>query len=149
MTLKTLFTSCFILLICTMVLGRMLFSKTDQEESKKPPKPVNILLVGDSVDRYMVVDYCNSRRAYLCRSFSEYNGSYSPRNCSSRGSFPASLSSLFRFSKRIFSWGIVTCNDVRDGVTLAFLFNPQGVSPQPPWFWPRKIDGGIKWKNIG
>lgn len=30
------------------------------------------------------------------------------------------------------------CDDYKHHVSIGFLFNTQGVSPQPPWFWPQK-----------
>jgi hypothetical protein len=99
---------------------------------------INILLIGDSVDRYLVTDYCRQHNASMCATTKEYAGKYNTTNCTSRGSYPISLSDLFKFSKRIFPWSIVMCDDYKHHVSIGFLFNTQGVSPQPPWFWPQK-----------
>lgn len=107
-------------------------------------KRLKVLLIGDSVDRNLLMDYCRFREAKLCSTIEEYGVKYNTTNCTSRGSFPDTLSSLFDFSKRIFPWGVVICDDDERDVSIGFLFNTQGVSPHPPWFWPEKSSVGLE-----
>lgn len=105
---------------------------------------LNILLIGDSVDRFMVTDYCKAQHANLCATTQEFSGKFLLTNCTSRGSGASvALSSLFQFSERIFPWSVVMCDDFEQDISVGFLFNTQGVSPHPPWFWPAKSSVGL------
>ena len=108
----------------------------------------NLLLIGDSVDRYLVSDYCKARNANYCATIQDFGGKYTITNCTTKGSYPLPLSGLFSFTKRIFPWSVVFCEDFKEGVTVGFLFNTQGVSPCPPWFWPAKSMCGLENKNF-
>lgn len=105
---------------------------------------LNILLIGDSVDRYLVTDYCRAQNGNLCSTIDEFSGTYHLTNCTSRGSGSVALSALFQFSKRIYPWSVVICDDYEQELSLGFLFNTQGVSPHPPWFWPAKSTIGLE-----
>lgn len=128
-----------------VLLSSEFILKSMGRHASSHPQHLNILLIGDSVDRYLVTDYCRVQHvSNLCSTISEYSGKYHVTNCTSRGSGSVALSSLFQFSKRIFPWSVVMCDDFDQDISIGFLFNTQGVSPQPPWFWPAKSTTGLE-----
>jgi hypothetical protein len=133
-----------IIVICVYVVVLTGHAAKAVERVRNHKQHLNVLLVGDSVDRFLVTDYCRAQNANLCATIEEFGGKYHTTNCTSEGSYPVPLSSLFQFSKRIFPWSVVICDDTDHNVSIGFLFNTQGVSPQPPWFWPAKSTVGLE-----
>jgi hypothetical protein len=105
---------------------------------------LRILMVGDSVDRYAVHDWCLTKNGSFCKTHTENGWIWIPTNCTTIGSYPDPLYDLFKQSVRVYSWGVSVCDVLSENISLGFLFNMQGVSPNPPWFDPRKSHLGLE-----
>jgi hypothetical protein len=105
---------------------------------------LRVLSIGDSIDRYLIHDWCVNSGGNFCKSFDENGWIWKPTNCTSNSSNPRSVYSLFKNTMRVYSWEISICDNFSENVTLGFLFNMQGVSPYPPWFNQHKSHFGIE-----
>lgn len=96
-----------------------------------------ILLMGDSVDRYSVEDWCR-----------KYSGNIITDRSDDGTIFNKSLTldSLLKFyPRRSRSWELRICDAVSSrNVILAFIFNKIGVKAQPPWHCPIMTTSGLE-----
>jgi hypothetical protein len=105
---------------------------------------LRILSIGDSIDRYLLHDWCEETGGKYCRSYDENGWIWKPTNCTSHGSHPTPVFDLFKHTMRVYSWEIAICDNLAMNISLGFLFNMQGVSPYPPWFNQQKSHFGIE-----
>jgi hypothetical protein len=99
---------------------------------------LRVLFIGDSIDRYLLHDWCHATNGHDCQSVDEAGPAMKPFYCTTNASHPTPLYNLFHNSKKAFSWEISVCDNLKQNITLGILFNKQGVSPYPPWFHPQK-----------
>lgn len=105
---------------------------------------LRILSIGDSIDRYLLHDWCEATGGQFCRSFDENGWIWKPTNCTTNSSKPQTLWGLFKHTMRAYAWEVAICDSFAENVTLGFLFNMQGVSPYPPWFNQHKSHFGVE-----
>lgn len=89
--------------------------------SQKISKITRILLIGDSVDRYSIEDWCNSYK---------YNIIKGGDKILTNGTFPNTVFDYFgNYHERNRAWEIRICENHSKQVIIGFLFNKIGVKP--------------------
>jgi hypothetical protein len=101
---------------------------------------LRILSLGDSIDRNLLLDWCDWKKGRLCQAVAGKAGVFRPTSCASDRSHPIPLYDLFPRKILLSSWEISICDDHDSNVTLGLLFNKQGVSPYPPWHHPKFLE---------
>lgn len=89
--------------------------------------PLRILLIGDSVDRYAVSDWCTNKTGHYCVSSFEEK-SHNDEFCQTINN--KSFESMFSAFGRIESWELSTCFHQSRLVIVTSIFNNYGVRNQ-------------------
>ncbi len=97
---------------------------------------LRLLVIGDSVDRYMVDNWCKAVDGNLHTEIS-----WSTTNHSNS----ATIHEIFHpYKSRHRSWEIRVCEDWRRKVYVSTIANKFGVKPFPPWHMPIRTMSGLE-----
>jgi hypothetical protein len=100
-----------------------------------------LLIIGDSVHRYMVEDWCSFYGGTL------YNDGM---NLSTNASFPFTMKGIFKkHPRRVRGWEPRVCESARSNAVVGFLFHKFGVKPHPPWHTPIATTAGLNKTMLG
>lgn len=96
----------------------------------------SLLVLGDSVDRYMVKDWCKHKLGHILteRSHERSNASLNTDTVHEL---------LKPYGMRRKSWDVWICEDFKDKKLVTTLSNKFGVKPTPPWHQPIATMGGL------
>lgn len=99
--------------------------------------PLRILIIGDSLDRYMIHDWCVGTKGKFCRAYDD-DDIHTNLNCYTNGTRLISLKDTFRSFTRSAAWSISICEHEIENVIVGFIFNTQGVASNSPWYIPSR-----------
>lgn len=108
------------------------------------PKPLTLLIIGDSVDRYMVEDWCKHRsRGYLHTERTKQPLLFYAKTSLHEVLKPQGM--------RRKSWEVRICEHVapNGSMSVVFIANKFGVKPQPPWHSPIATMSGFEAELTG
>jgi hypothetical protein len=98
---------------------------------------VRILFIGDSLDRYLVQDWCSHNNGTIFMENSMSTPSTSTQS--------TTVHEIFKvFGRRRRSWEVRLCDSKRNDVVLTAVANKFGVKPSPPWHSPIATMSGME-----
>ena len=95
---------------------------------------LRVMVIGDSVDRYMVSDWCLENGGIL----------YTDKTMNT---FPALNQLMSPLSRRFKSWEFRTCISLSRGINISYVFNRIGVRTQEPFYMPLTTVAGLNEKE--
>jgi hypothetical protein len=121
----------FVVIVFWIVVMSNFVSKTDCSEEY-----LRLLVIGDSVDRYMIQDWCKYNNGHMHFEASNYKTNHTNG---------LTVREIFEPHKSRFrSWEIRVCENYERRIYVSMVSNKFGVKPFPPWHMPLRTESGLE-----
>lgn len=114
----------FLMLNCLLIYNSSNIAYIDSSDY------IRLLIIGDSVDRYMVEDWCSNYQGVIMseRSFT------APNLTKTTQALTTVHQELKKFGMRRKAWDIRICDSSEKKIIIATIHNKFGVKPVGPWY---------------
>lgn len=97
-----------------------------ENENVRSDFDIRILIIGDSVDRYAVKDWCHENSGIICTP----DRNHSEISCKAILSLEGNVARNFSAFQRLKSWDMTFCFSKKRSIIMLSMLNALGVTPQ-------------------